>query len=350
MQKEHLLNDVMSLIEEAKDSVQLENARVKILGKSGVLTNLMKELGSLSLEEKKERGAMLNEVKVKAASVIDEKQKQILERELAEKMAREKIDVTLPVDFDNQGKIHPLTKVMDEAIAIFAQMGFEIADGPDIEDDFYNFSALNIPDEHPARQSVDTFYLPGKSEEDRSLLLRTHTSPVQIRTMMNRKPPLKVIAPGRVFRCDSDQTHTPNFHQIEGFLVDKNIHMGHLKFCLAEFCRKFFGIEKLPVRFRPSFFPFTEPSAEMDIGCKREKGELIIGEGDGWLEILGCGMIHPQVLINCGLDPEEYQGFAFGMGVERIAMLKYGISDLRLFYETDVRWLKHYGFHVADYF
>jgi len=237
--------------------------------------------------------------------------------------------------------------VMDEMTAIFAQMGFEVAEGPDIEDDFHNFTALNIPAEHPARQMHDTFYFGEKPDGTRHLL-RTHTSPVQIRTMLANKPPIRIIAPGRTYRCDSDMTHTPMFHQIEGLVIDKTTHMGHLKGCLMEFVTTFFEVDEVPVRFRPSFFPFTEPSAEVDIGCSREGGELKIGPGKGWLEIGGSGMVHPNVLRACGLDPDEYQGFAFGMGVERMAMLKYGIPDLRTFFDSDMRWLKHYGFVPLD--
>jgi len=236
---------------------------------------------------------------------------------------------------------------VDEIVAIFGEMGFAVAEGPHIEEDFYNFTALNIPPEHPARQEHDTFYLPERPDGTR-LVLRTHTSPVQIRTMLAQKPPIRIIVPGRTFRCDHDATHSPMFHQVEGLVIDRTTHMGHLKGCLIEFCRAFFDVDDLPVRFRPSYFPFTEPSAEVDIGCSRAGGELKIGAGGDWLEILGSGMVHPQVLKNCGIDPSEYQGFAFGMGIERVAMLKYGIPDLRTFYESDLRWLRHYGFLPLD--
>jgi phenylalanyl-tRNA synthetase alpha chain len=245
------------------------------------------------------------------------------------------------------GRIHPISQTIDEIIAIFGEMGFVVAEGPHIEDDFYNFTALNIPPEHPARQEHDTFYLPERADGSR-LVLRTHTSPVQVRTMLKQKPPIRIIVPGRTFRCDHDATHSPMFHQVEGLVIDRTTHMGHLKGCLIEFCRAFFDVDDLPVRFRPSYFPFTEPSAEVDIGCSREGGELKIGAGGSWLEILGSGMVHPQVLRNCGIDPDEYQGFAFGMGIERVAMLKYGIPDLRTMYDSDIRWLRHYGFVPLD--
>jgi phenylalanyl-tRNA synthetase alpha chain len=251
------------------------------------------------------------------------------------------------VPFARTGRIHPISQTIDEIVAIFGEMGFAFAEGPHIEEDFYNFTALNIPPEHPARQEHDTFYLPDRPDGTR-LALRTHTSPVQIRTMLTQAPPIRIIVPGRTFRCDHDATHSPMFHQVEGLVVDRTSHMGHLKGCLVEFCRAFFGLDDLPVRFRPSYFPFTEPSAEVDIGCSRKGGELKIGAGGDWLEILGSGMVHPQVLKNCGTDPAEYQGFAFGMGIERIAMLKYGIPDLRTFYESDLRWLRHFGFLPLD--
>jgi phenylalanyl-tRNA synthetase alpha chain len=245
------------------------------------------------------------------------------------------------------GRIHPISQTIDEIIAIFGEMGFVVAEGPHIETDFHNFTALNIPPEHPARQEHDTFYLPERPDGSR-LLLRTQTSPVQIRTMLAQQPPIRIIVPGRTFRADHDATHSPMFHQVEGLVIDRTTHMGHLKGCLIEFCRAFFGIDDVPVRFRPSYFPFTEPSAEVDIGCSRKGGELKIGPGGDWLEILGSGMVHPKVLQNCGVDPAEYQGFAFGMGIERVAMLKYGIPDLRTMYDSDLRWLRHYGFLPLD--
>jgi phenylalanyl-tRNA synthetase alpha chain len=342
---------------------QLEAARVAALGKKGSISNLMKNLGGMGAEERKVAGARLNAVKDEVAALLDGAKAALEAAALDDKLARERIDVTLPARPEAQGRIHPISQTIEEITAIFAQMGFVVAEGPDIEDDFHNFTALNIPAEHPARQMHDTFYFGEKPEGGRHLL-RTHTSPVQIRTMLSSKPPIRVLVPGRTYRCDSDMTHTPMFHQVEGLVIDKTTHMGHLKGCLIEFVRAFFEVDDVPVRFRPSFFPFTEPSAEVDIGCSRDGGELKIGRarggaqsaddsgptpaGAGWLEILGCGMVHPNVLRNCGIDPDEYQGFAFGMGVERVAMLKYGIPDLRTFFDSDLRWLKHYGFVPLD--
>jgi phenylalanyl-tRNA synthetase alpha chain len=258
-------------------------------------------------------------------------------------LAEERIDVSLPARPTEIGRLHPIGQTIDELVAIFGEMGFSVAEGPHIETDFHNFTALNIPPDHPARQEHDTFYLP-KDETGERKVLRTHTSPVQIRSMMSGEPPFRIIVPGRTFRADHDATHSPMFHQVEGLVIDRATHMGHLKGTLTAFCRAFFGVDDLPLRFRPSFFPFTEPSAEVDIGCSRVGEQLKIGAGSDWLEILGCGMVHPKVLANCGIDPEIYQGYAFGMGIERIAMLKYGIPDLRPFYDTDLRWLRHYGF------
>ncbi|MDE1932262.1 MAG: phenylalanine--tRNA ligase subunit alpha, partial [Alphaproteobacteria bacterium] len=264
------------------------------------------------------------------------------------RLTQERVDVTLPVDAATAGRIHPVSQTIDEIVAIFGAMGFVVAEGPHIEDDFHNFTALNIPPEHPARQEQDTFYLAATAADGSRKVLRTHTSPVQIRTMLRQKPPIRIIVPGRTFRSDHDATHSPMFHQVEGLIIDRATHMGHLKGCLIDFCRAYFGMADLPVRFRPSYFPFTEPSAEVDIGCSREGGGLKIGAGADWLEILGCGMVHPKVLRNCNIDPDTYQGFAFGMGIERIAMLKYGIPDLRTFYDSDLRWLRHYGFVPLD--
>lgn len=325
---------------------KIEEIRISYLGKSGVISEKMKLLGSLPPEEKKTFGAAVNQIKTSITELLDRKKQELEELELNKKLANEVIDITLPVREQNKGSIHPISQVIEEATAIFAAMGFSVAEGPDVEDDYNNFSALNIPEEHPARQMHDTFYLPDKGAA--KTVLRTHTSPVQIRTMKNNKPPIKIIAPGRTYRSDSDMTHSPMFHQIEALYIDKNVNMGQLKFTIAEFLKAFFGIDNLKLRFRASFFPFTEPSAEIDIGCKKGGGELKIGEGDDWLEIMGCGMVHPNVLKNCGIDPEIYSGFAFGMGVERIAMLKYGIPDLRTFFEADMRWLKHYNFSSID--
>ena len=338
-----LKNEVLIKIKEANSLDDLENLRVQVLGKKGSITSLMKQLGSLEPDKRRESGQILNSLQKNIIESIDNKKSSLEEIYLNEKLKNEALDITLPTRPENIGRIHPLSKTMDEVISIFAQMGFTVAEGPDIESDFYNFTALNIPQEHPARQEHDTFYF-NEDENGERKVLRTHTSPVQIRTMEKLKPPLRVIVPGRTYRSDHDATHSPMFHQCEGLVIGDNLNMSHLKGCLIDFCRIFFGVDDLPVRFRPSYFPFTEPSAEVDIGCSRKSGELIIGEGDEWLEILGSGMVNPRVLQNCGLDPNEHQGFAFGMGLERIAMLKYGIPDLRPFFDSDLRWMKHYGF------
>ena len=338
-----LKNEVLIKIKEANSLDDLENLRVQVLGKKGSITSLMKQLGSLEPDKRREAGQILNSLQKNIIESIDNKKSSLEETYLNEKLKNEALDITLPTRPENIGRIHPLSKTMDEVISIFAQMGFTVAEGPDIESDFYNFTALNIPQEHPARQEHDTFYF-NEDENGERKVLRTHTSPVQIRTMEKLEPPLRVIVPGRTYRSDHDATHSPMFHQCEGLVIGDKLNMSHLKGCLIDFCRIFFGVDDLPVRFRPSYFPFTEPSAEVDIGCSRKSGELIIGEGDEWLEILGSGMVNPRVLQNCGLDPNEHQGFAFGMGLERIAMLKYGIPDLRPFFDSDLRWMKHYGF------
>jgi phenylalanyl-tRNA synthetase alpha chain len=301
----------------------------------------------MSPEDRRQVGQQLNALKDAVAAALDGRKSALDAAALDQRLARERVDVTLPVRPEATGRIHPISQTVDEIVAVFGEMGFTVAEGPDIEDDFHNFTALNFPPGHPARLMHDTFFLPEKADGSR-FLLRTHTSPVQVRTMLKEKPPIRVIIPGRTYRCDSDMTHTPMFHQVEGLVVDKTTNMGHLKGCLIEFVRTYFEVDDVPVRFRPSFFPFTEPSAEVDIGCSRKGGELKIGAGADWLEILGCGMVHPNVLTNCGIDPEVYQGFAFGMGIERIAMLKYGIPDLRTFFESDLRWLRHYGFAALD--
>ena len=338
-----LKNEVLIKIKEANSLDDLENLRVQVLGKKGSITSLMKQLGSLEPDKRREAGQILNSLQKNIIESIDNKKSSLEETYLNEKLKNEALDITLPTRPENIGRIHPLSKTMDEVVSIFAQMGFTVAEGPDIESDFYNFTALNIPQEHPARQEHDTFYF-NEDENGERKVLRTHTSPVQIRTMEKLKPPLRVIVPGRTYRSDHDAAHSPMFHQCEGLVIGDKLNMSHLKGCLIDFCRIFFGVDDLPVRFRPSYFPFTEPSAEVDIGCSRKSGELIIGEGDEWLEILGSGMVNPRVLQNCGLDPNEHQGFAFGMGLERVAMLKYGIPDLRPFFDSDLRWMKHYGF------
>jgi phenylalanyl-tRNA synthetase alpha chain len=331
----------------ARSPEELEQIRIRLLGRNGAITTAMRGLGSLPPEQRREAGARLNAVRDEIGAALGEAGERLHRAALADRLAGERADVTLPVLTGEPGRIHPISQTIDEIIAIFGEMGFVVAEGPHIEEDFYNFTALNIPPEHPARQEHDTFYLPPRPDGSR-LVLRTHTSPVQIRTMLAQQPPLRIIVPGRTFRADHDATHSPMFHQVEGLVIDRTSHMGHLKGCLIEFCRAFFDVEDLPVRFRPSYFPFTEPSAEVDIGCSRAGGELKIGAGGDWLEILGSGMVHPQVLRNCGVDPAEYQGFAFGMGIERVAMLKYGIPDLRTFYDSDLRWLRHYGFVPLD--
>jgi phenylalanyl-tRNA synthetase alpha chain len=326
---------------------ELEARRVALLGRAGLITAKLKELGQLAPDLRKQQGARINALRDSVTALLDSRKAELDAAALDQRLASEKIDVTLPIRPQSSGRIHPISQTIDEVTAIFGEMGFTLAEGPDIEDDFHNFTALNFPPGHPAREMHDTFFLPEKADGSR-LVLRTHTSPVQIRTMMSEKPPLRVIIPGRTYRCDSDMTHTPMFHQIEGLAIDRSLNMGHLKGCLMEFARRYFELDEVPLRFRPSFFPFTEPSAEVDIGCERGQGTLKIGKGADWLEILGCGMVHPNVLRNCGLDPDDWQGFAFGMGIERIAMLKYGIPDLRTFFESDLRWLRHYGFDPQD--
>ena len=337
----------MTAVKDAAGLGELEQIRVFALGKKGRITELMRGLAAMKPEARKEAGQSLNALKNEVAEAIEEKKRTSASTELDTRLAGERVDVTLPVRPESQGFIHPISQTIDEVVAILGEMEFSVAEGPDIEDDWHNFTALNIPPDHPARQQHDTFYLPGSGDDDR-LVLRTHTSPVQIRTMMETEPPIRIIVPGRTYRCDYDATHSPMFHQVEGLVVDETTHMGHLKGCLIEFCRAFFDMDDLPVRFRPSYFPFTEPSAEVDIGCTREGDKFRIGHGDDWLEILGCGMVNPKVLENCNIDPAKYQGFAFGLGIERLAMLKYGIPDLRTFFESDLRWLRHYGFSALQ--
>lgn len=344
---ETLERDLAARINAAETEAALEEVRVHALGKKGALTERMKTLGKMSAEERKEMGPVLNGLKTRIAEAIEAKKTILEDAALDQRLASEKVDVTLPVRPEPKGKIHPVSQVMEEIAAIFSAMGFDIAEGPDIEDDFHNFTALNFPPDHPARDIHDTFFFEPKEDGSRQVL-RTHTSPVQIRTMMSQKPPIRIIIPGRTFRCDSDQTHTPMFHQVEGLVIDRETHMGHLKGTLEAFAKAFFEVDSVGTRFRPHFFPFTEPSAEMDVQYERVGNEVRFGQGEDWMEILGCGMVHPKVLENCGLDPDEYQGFAFGMGVDRLAMLKYGIPDLRDFFAADVRWLDHYGFDALD--
>ncbi|MBL8666823.1 MAG: phenylalanine--tRNA ligase subunit alpha [Rhodospirillales bacterium] len=347
MQDVDALRNALLAQVEAADLDGLERLRVSELGKKGRITLLMRDLAGLDAQARRERGSHLNRLKEQVASALEARRAALADAALDARLAGESIDVTLPVRPEPQGRIHPISQTIDEVVAIFGEMGFALAEGPDIEDDWTNFGALNIPPEHPARQEMDTFYLPGE-RDGRRLVLRTHTSPVQVRTMRSQRPPIRIIAPGRTYRSDYDATHSPMFHQVEGLVIDRVIDMGHLKGCLIAFLRAYFALDDLPVRFRPSYFPFTEPSAEVDIGCAREGGTLRIGAGRDWLEILGCGMVNPVVLENCGIDPGQWQGFAFGMGLERIAMLKYGIPDLRTFFESDLRWLRHYGFAALE--
>ena len=333
----------------APDESAIEAVRVAALGKKGSVSALLATLGRMSPDERKVRGAAINRLKDTLVAALDARRGVLREAALDARLARETIDVTLPTPPGplEGGRIHPITQVMDEVAVIFADMGFSVAEGPDIETDDLNFTKLNFPPDHPARDMHDTFFFEPGADGARKLL-RTHTSPVQVRTMLAQQPPIRIICPGRTYRCDSDQTHTPMFHQVEGLVIDRQAHLGNLKWVLEEFCKAFFEVEAVTMRFRPSFFPFTEPSMEVDIRCSRKGGEIRLGEGDDWLEILGCGMVHPNVLTACGIDPDVYQGFAWGMGIDRIAMLKYGMPDLRAFFENDVRWLNHYGFRPLD--
>lgn len=346
-----LKTELTDMVAAANDLQALDNVRVSALGKKGRITDLMKTLGKLDPEERKATGAALNALKDEIAALIEKQESALKKQAMGDRLANETVDISLSPRPEKTGTIHPISQTLEEIVSIFGAMGFSVAEGPNIEDDWHNFTALNFPPGHPAREMHDTFYLPDdpdESGEAAKKLLRTHTSTVQIRAMQDKGVPIKVIVMGRTYRSDYDMTHTPMFHQCEGLYIDKNINMGHLKGCLMDFVRAYFEIDDLPVQFRPSFFPFTEPSAEMDIGCSREDGGLKIGAGSDWLEILGCGMVHPNVLKNCGIDPDEYQGFAFGMGVERLTMLKYGIPDLRTFFDSDIRWLQHYGFSPLD--
>ena len=323
---------------------QVNQIKTDLFGKNGLISSQFKQLGKIAEEERKKFASDLNLVKDELQSLITNKIDIIEKKEINQKLEKEKIDVTLPARSFVQGKIHPVSQVIDEISSIFSEIGFSVEEGPDVENENNNFTALNTPDNHPARDMHDTFYLDDKKE----FLLRTHTSPVQIRTMLNGKAPFKMIAPGRTYRSDSDQTHTPMFHQVEGLHIDKNINMGHLKGCLNYFIKEFFEVDKIKMRFRPSHFPFTEPSAEVDIGYEIRDGKIVVGEGDKWLEILGCGMVHPNVLKNVKINSVEYQGYAFGIGIDRLAMLKYGINDLRAFFDCDYRWLNHFGFDPVD--
>ena len=345
---ESLRDSLLGRIAEAEDLDALDAARVAALGKKGAVTARMKALRDLDGEARKAAGVDLNALKDELAAAVAERKSDLDAAAVEARLAGENVDITLPARPEPRGRVHPVSQVLDEIVAIFGDMGFSIAEGPDIEDEFHNFEALNIPPEHPARQDHDTFYFAPDANGVRKLL-RTHTSPVQVRSMQAHGAPLRIISPGRTYRCDSDQTHTPMFHQVEGLVIDESTHMGHLKGCLRDFISAFFEVGDVPMRFRPSYFPFTSPSAEVDIGCSRKDGNLRIGGDSGdWLEILGCGMVHEKVLANCGVDPTVYQGFAFGIGLDRLAMLKYGINDLRGFFDADLRWLRHYGFAALD--
>jgi len=341
---ENLEKQIEEKITNATTLDDLNSIRVEVFGKKGLITNHLKSLTELPENERKEKGKKINNVKNKINTLLQQKNKNLSDSEISQKLQKEQVDITLSTRPFEEGKLNPITQTIAEVSTIFQKMGFETVLGPDIEDDYHNFTALNIPPEHPARQLHDTFYLKGKNKK----LLRTHTSPVQIRTLEKKKPPLKIIAPGRTYRADSDMTHTPMFHQVEGLCLDKDINMSHLKGCIMDFCREFFEINDLPVRFRPSFFPFTEPSAEVDIGCFKDKKQIKIGSGGSWLEIMGCGMVHNKVLKYSKVDTSKYQGFAFGLGVERLAMLKYGISDLRSFFDSDIKWLNNFGFTIFE--
>ena len=336
--------EFLSKLKKKLNFSEINQIKSELFGKNGQVSSQFKKIATLAESEKKKFASDLNIIKDELQSLINSKMDEIQSAEINEKLEKEKIDITLPERPYVKGKIHPVSQTIDEISSIFSEIGFSVEEGPDVENEYNNFTALNTPDNHPARDMHDTFYLDQKKEK----LLRTHTSPVQIRTMLKSKPPFKIIAPGRTYRSDSDQTHSPMFHQVEGLYIDKDINMGHLKGCLNYFIKEFFEVDKIKMRFRPSHFPFTEPSAEVDIGYKIKDGRIIIGEGDKWLEILGCGMVHPNVLKNVKVNPSKFQGYAFGIGIDRLAMLKYGINDLRSFFDCDYRWLNHYGFDPLD--
>jgi phenylalanyl-tRNA synthetase alpha chain len=347
MSLDALEQDLLAQIAAASDEAAIEAVRVSALGKKGAISERMGTLGKMAPDDRKAAGAALNVLKDKVTEALATRKSVLAEAALEARLVTEKLDMTLPTRPQSAGTIHPVSQVWEEVVQIFGDLGFSVAEGPHIEDDFHNFDALNMPLDHPARQEHDTFYFKEKPDGTR-MLLRTQTSPVQIRTMLNQKPPIRIIAPGRTFRSDSDMTHTPMFNQIEGLVIDETTHLGNLKWILEEFCKAFFEVDDVKMRFRASYFPFTEPSMEVDIQYAREGGQLKIGTGDKWLEILGSGMVHPNVIRAGGLDPEKYQGFAFGMGLDRLAMLKYGIPDLRAFFESDLRWLRHYGFRALQ--
>src|SRR5271166_6626637 len=344
-----LERETLAAIDAASDEGALEVARVAAFGKKGSISALLATLGKLEPDERKAHGAAINALKDAVTEALAARRAVLKKAALEAQLEREVLDVTLPVRLSGveTGRVHPISQVMDEIVTIFAEMGFSVAEGPDIESDDYNFTKLNFPLGHPAREMHDTFFIVPDAHGERKVL-RTHTSPVQVRTMLSQKPPIRVICPGRTYRRDADQTHTPMFHQVEGLVIDQSATLANLKWVLEEFCKAFFEVPQVGMRFRPSFFPFTSPSMEVDIQCRRSGGEIRFGEGEDWLEILGCGMVHENVLINCGIDPEVYQGFAWGVGVDRVAMLKYGMPDLRDFFDADLRWINHYGFKPLD--
>ena len=344
-----LQNQILAAIDAADTPDALEAVRIDALGKQGSVSALLKSLGQMSPEERQQQGPVINGLREAVTNGIAAKKAALEAAILNQRLATERLDMTLPAPESPRGTVHPVSQVMDELAEIFADMGFAVAEGPEIEDDWHNFSALNIPETHPARAMHDTFYFPDQMARDgKKMLLRTHTSPVQIRTMTSQEPPIRIIAPGRVYRSDSDATHTPMFHQVEGLVIDKGIHLGHLKWTLETFLRAYFENDDVTLRLRPSYFPFTEPSVEVDVGFSWVKGKRVLGGTENWMELLGSGMVHPKVLRNCGIDPDVYSGFAFGVGVDRLAMLKYGMDDLRAFFDGDNRWLQHYGFNALD--
>jgi phenylalanyl-tRNA synthetase alpha chain len=344
-----LQTDLMGAIDSADTLDSLEAVRIAALGKQGSVSALLKTMGSMSPEERQTQGPVINGLRESITSALASKKAELETADLNRRLASERVDMTLPAPETPRGTIHPVSQVMDELAEIFADMGFAVAEGPEIEDDWHNFTALNIPETHPARAMHDTFYFPDEMASDgQKMVLRTHTSPVQIRTMTSQEPPIRIIAPGRVYRSDSDATHTPMFHQIEGLVIDKGIHLGHLKWTLETFLKAYFEREDVVLRLRPSYFPFTEPSVEVDVGYSVVNGKRVIGGAEGWMEVLGSGMVHRKVIEACGLDPDVWQGFAFGTGVDRLAMLKYGMDDLRAFFDGDNRWLQHYGFDALD--
>jgi len=339
---------LLDRIAAAEDLQALDNVRVELLGKSGEITAKLKSLGSMDADTRTSEAPKIHALRERVTDAIAERKAALEAGELERKLATEKVDLSLPAREQATGSVHPVSQVMDELAEIFADLGFSVAEGPEIETQWYNFSALNMPENHPARAMQDTFYLEPRTPDEEPFVLRTHTSPVQIRAGESQGAPIYVIAPGRVYRSDSDATHTPMFHQVEGLVIDKAITLGHLKWTLETFVRAFFERDDIVMRFRPSYFPFTEPSAELDVGWSMEKGRRVVGGQEGWMEILGSGMVHPRVISNMGLDPDEWQGFAFGCGIDRLAMLKYGMDDLRAFFDGDIRWLKHYGFRALD--